>query len=74
MQVWNINMEIDISGVGGIVCWYSRKKCKENKRIYSKSITRRFGIWPNENQRVCWSIYGRASKGKKLIISPGGNK
>ena len=27
-----------------ILCRYGRKKCKENTGIYSKSVTRRFGI------------------------------
>ena len=31
---------------------YSREKCKENTGIYSKSVTRRFGIRSDDTERV----------------------
>ena len=39
-----------------------REKCKENTGIYSKSITRRFGIWSDDTERVYWPVHGWASK------------
>ncbi len=41
-----------------ILCRYSRKKCKENSRVYSESATRRFGIRPDDAEGVYRPVYG----------------
>ena len=54
--------------------WIFDKECKENTGVYSKSIKRRFRIWSNDVERICWRVHGWASKEKQLKIEPRGLK